>query len=96
MRAAVLAGQGVGVLLASYVSAETTAAWLVTAALSDAAVSSNVMQSAIGEHAAEQRAKAAGLDSVSIWLLTNDSVPDEAARRLTELSSSAVDGSAIR
>lgn len=96
VRAAVLAGQGVGVLLASYVSAETTAAWLVTAALSDALLGINAPQNAVDEHATELGAKAAGLDLVSIWLLTNDAVPDEAARRLTELSSSAVGGSAIR
>lgn len=95
VRAAVLAGHGVGVGLASYVSAESAAAWLVTAALSSALEGSTLQQTETGEHVAELRAKGPSLDPASIWLLTNDSVPGEAARRITELARGAVQGSAV-
>lgn len=96
VRAAVLAGHGVGATLASYVSAENAAAWLVSAALSTAQEGSNVARSETNEHAAELRAKATALDTVSIWLLTNDSLPEEAARRLAVLAEGAVSSSALR
>ncbi|MFA5551048.1 MAG: LysR family transcriptional regulator [Trueperaceae bacterium] len=96
VRAAVLAGNGVGVLLASYVSAEAAAAWLVTAPLSESSEGSNLTSSANGDNAAELRTKAAGLDTVSVWLLANDSVPEEPMRRLLELAKGAVEGTALR
>lgn len=92
VRAAVLAGRGVGVTLASYVSAETAAAWLAQATLTEAEEGSNVAESSNGEHAPEPRALGAGLDEVTVWLLTNDAVPQEAARRLTELATDAMSG----
>lgn len=96
VRAAVLAGHGVGVMLASYVSAESAAAWLVAAALSTAQEGSNVSPSDTSEHVAELRARAATLDPVSIWLLTNDSAPEEATRRLADLAQAAVNHSTVR
>lgn len=84
VRAAVLAGQGVGVTLASYVAAESAAAWLVTSPLSAVAQSSAV--GATSDDAPGHTARGAALDSVSLWLLTNDTLPEEAARRLVELT----------
>lgn len=99
VRAAVLAGQGVGVLLASYVSAETTAAWLVAAPLSSAFAGppEAADQSSEPDDAAtaETQARAKGLDTVSVWLLANDTVPEEATRRLTALARSAVESSQV-
>lgn len=93
LRSAVLAGQGVGVMLASYVSAEAAAAWLVTAPLSAVARGGQADPVGGGGPAPDGRARAAGPDGpdpVTLWLLANDSVPEEAARRLTELVRAAV------
>lgn len=92
VRSAVLAGQGVGVTLASYVAAETTAAWLVTVPLSSAADSEVVAASSRSEGASEPPSKAAGLGAVSLWLLINDSVPEAARQRLSGLLHTAVAG----
>lgn len=95
VRSAVLAGQGVGVLLASYVSAEATAAWLVTAAFAAPPEGSTIGPSANGDTAHEPGGHAIELDPVTVWLLTNDSVPSEAARRLSQLCQSAISRSAV-
>lgn len=82
VRSAVLAGKGVGVMLESYVQAETTAAWLVTAPLATIQNAEVASDANVGDHPSA--------DSVHIWLLINDSVPEEAAQRLTELVSSSL------
>lgn len=94
VRAAVLAGRGVGVLLASYVAAETAAAWLVAAALSGVLAGGGA--SGPDEPATGDEAQVAGLDEAALWLLTNDALPDEAARRLTALSQRTVDDTRLR
>ncbi len=100
VRAAVLAGRGLGVMLASYVAAETTAAWLVAAPLSAVLGSGAATAGGPSDHApangTSDPAAAAGADSVSLWLLTNDALPEEASRRLTALAQRTADDTRLR
>lgn len=93
VRAAVLAGQGAGATLASYVNAEAAAAWLVTAPLR---VENDVTaEGGRGAPAPGTELQGQAPDSVGIWLLTSDAAPVEAARRLGELARRAVGDTAL-
>ena len=85
-----------GVTLASYVAAETAAAWLVSVPLSTALRSSAATTAGSGDPTPEPGADGAALDDVSLWLLTNDALPEEATRRLEELSQRTADETRLR
>ncbi len=99
VRSAVLAGEGVGVTLASYVAAEVAAGWLAQAparleAVSGASGAAGVAVAPRGAEAPERTG--ADADRLGVWLLVADVVPEEAARRLTELVRAATEASEPR